>query len=101
MKRGTPVYVYTTSRDGYVVERDGVIAKNTPSSVIIRVYGGQLIALSKTPGKISKGAMWSKIPQKNVYIELMLEMLNERREEYRERLAATTKRMANIRSCAG
>ena len=101
MKCGQAVFVYTMSADGHVMERSGVIAKITPKNAIIRVYGGQRIVLARTPCKISKDSMWSKTPQKNVYVELMLEILNERREVYRERIASTTRRIANIRNCAG
>ena len=101
MKNGTPVYVYTITNDGEVLERVGIVSKQTDKSLTVTMYGGQKMVLNRKSGVITKDAMWSKVPQKNVYIELMLDILTERRATYQERIRTTTIRINNIRQCAG
>ena len=97
MKYGASVYVYTLSSDGHVVERVGTVNKRTDDSLIVTVSGRQHIILSRRSGEIKNNSMWSKTPQKNVYIEKMLDILTARQAECRDKLAAVTRKIANIR----
>ena len=95
------VYVYTMARDGEVIERKGVISRQSTKMITITVRDGQRLTLGKKSGVITKDAMWSRYPQKHVYIEKMLDVLMERRAMYQERLRTTTCRINGIRQCAG
>ena len=95
------VRVYSIATDGEVIERIGIISRKTDKNIIVTLYGGQRMSLPKTPCVVRKDVMWSSYPCKNVYIEQMLEILVERRESYRSRLESTSRKIANIRECAG
>ena len=100
---GETVHVYSMAEDGRVVDRLGVVQSKSKlnGTIIIRLYDGQRMSLPFQAGSIAKDAMWSRAAKKNVYIELMLEILADRQEIYRHKLQATTRKIGVMRSCAG
>ena len=92
------VYVYSMANDGHVIERTGVITSRSKECAVARVQDGHNVILARKAGEIRNNAMWSVVPQRLVYVEKMLDILVDRRELYRDRLEATTRRIANIRA---
>lgn len=100
-RNGSTVYVYTMTNDGKVIERDGIVSHKERGKkfMLVTFKGGQRICLPSAAGVIHNNSMWSMVPQKNVYIEKMIELLLDRRENYQRRLEATTRRITNVRAC--
>lgn len=92
------VYIYSIAQDGRVIERTGVITAKTDMCAVARAQDGHNVILARKAGEIRNNAMWSAVPMKYAYVEKMLDILVERRNHYQERLAATTRRIANIRA---
>jgi len=99
---GETVHVYSMAEDGSVIDRLGVVQSKSRvnDTILIRLDGGQRVALPFRAGKIDKDSMWSAAAKKNVYIEQMLEVLMDRQEIYRHKLQATTRKIGVMRSCA-
>lgn len=100
-KNGSTVYVYTLAEDGRVIERPGIVSHKQRGKklMLVTFNGGQRICLSSAPGEIRNNNMWSAVPMKNVYIEKMIEILMDRREDYQRKLEATTRRITKVRTC--
>lgn len=99
---GEPVYIYSMEETGRVVERTGVVSfkSRKNQTLVATLPTGQKLILNFCSGKIRNDSMWSRSPQKNVYIEKMLDILVERRDAFQNKARLTTSRIANIRACA-
>lgn len=92
------VYVYTLTADGEPRERQGHIVKKYDKFILVAINGcSQRLCLSSRQTDIHNNAMWSKQPQKNYYIERMLELLLTRQEEYRDKIKSTQKRINKLK----
>lgn len=87
------IYVYTMTAKGELRERSGIIVKKNGKFNIVALPNGQRICVSSSSGKIHNNVMWSKTLQKNVYIQRMIEILLDRREDYQSKLESVTRRL--------
>ena len=102
-RKGETIHVYTMAEDGRVIDRLGVVthASRKDNALIVRLEGGQRMSVPFGACNIGKDAMWSRLPRKNVYIELMLDVLVERQDNYRRKMQSVTRKIGVMRSCAG
>lgn len=101
IKSGDKIYVYTMKATGEVVERVGVVGKKRTGAtyMLATVDGGQRVCLMQKSGVVHNNMMWSKEPQRNVYIMKMIDILLKRRDTYEERIAATNRRLTVLKEC--
>lgn len=95
-------YLYSLPKDGGVVERVVILSRKRGSDYAVAVCsGGQRVIVSASACTLHNDTMWSKSPQKNVYIQKMVDAMLQRRGKYQEKVAFMSRRLAKIRSCAG
>lgn len=98
-KIGTYVYVYSLDSDGKVVERKATITSKREKYIVVRLYGGQMMSLAKTPRTIRKDAMWTDVSQKALYVDKMTELLYQRMEKHRDKIQSAARKLKNMRAC--
>ena len=93
-----PIYVYTLTADGKPRERKGHITKRCGKYILVSIDNSyQRLCLSSRQTDIHNNAMWSNQPQKNVYIERMIELLMDRQKDYRAKIDSTQKRINKLK----
>lgn len=98
-KVGALVYVYSLDDCGKVVERKGTITNIGEKYIVVRLYGGQMMSLTKTPRTICKDAMWTDVSQKALYVDKMTEILYQRMEKHRDKIQSAARKLKNMRAC--
>lgn len=98
-KVGASVYVYSLDDCGKVVERKATITSKGEKYIVVRLYGGQMMSLAKTPRTICKDAMWTDASQKALYIDKMTEILHQRMEKHRDEIQSASRKLNNMRAC--
>ena len=91
-------YVYTINNRGEVYERSVVLKRRNGNKYAIAVTEhGQSIIVSSKALELHNDNMWSKVPQKNVYVEKMIEALLDREDWYRNKANSTHRRIMMLK----
>lgn len=93
-------YLYTMTRDGEVIESHATIKPNrTGEYALAYADDGRRVIVSSRASELHNDSMWSTQPKKGVYIEMLLDELLQRREDYRNRARQTEKRIQTLKEC--
>ena len=95
------IYVYSLRADGSVRESLGYLPnhRNVESDVSVATLAdGHKMIVSSRASTIHNNTMWSNTAKKGVYVEKMLEVLLQRRDEHMDRVRVLDRKIAKLKN---